>query len=41
VLQFAFFNTMVFASVGAFLDRLGPFFESWPKDVPLAVEIQK
>ena len=40
VLQFGFFNSKVFASLNAFLDRLGPFLELWPKDVPLAVEIR-
>jgi uncharacterized protein YecE (DUF72 family) len=40
VLQFGFFNSKVFASVGAFLDRLGPFLECWPKDIPLSAEIR-
>jgi uncharacterized protein YecE (DUF72 family) len=40
VLQFGFFNSKVFASLNAFLERLGPFLELWPKDVPLAVEIR-
>jgi uncharacterized protein YecE (DUF72 family) len=40
VLQFGFFNSKVFASLNAFFDRLGPFLELWPGDVPLAVEIR-
>jgi uncharacterized protein YecE (DUF72 family) len=40
VLQFGFFNSKVLAGLNAFLDRLGPFLELWPKDIPLAVEIR-
>ena len=40
VLQFGFFNSKMFATLNAFLDRLGPFLELRPKDVPLAVEIR-
>jgi uncharacterized protein YecE (DUF72 family) len=40
VLQFGFFNSKVFANLSAFLDRLGPFVERWPKEVPLAIEIR-
>ncbi len=40
VLQFGYFNQRVFAGLDAFLERLEPFLESWPKDVPLAVEVR-
>jgi uncharacterized protein YecE (DUF72 family) len=40
VLQLGFFNSNVFASLNAFLERLGPFLKLWPKDVPLALEIR-
>jgi uncharacterized protein YecE (DUF72 family) len=40
LLQFAFFNSRVLPNLDAFLDRLGPFVELWPKDIPLAVEIR-
>jgi uncharacterized protein YecE (DUF72 family) len=40
VLQFGYFNQKAFAGLDAFLDRLGPFLDAWPKDVPLAVEVR-
>jgi uncharacterized protein YecE (DUF72 family) len=40
VLQFGYFNRAAFADLGAFLARLGPFLDAWPKDVPLAVEVR-
>lgn len=39
-LQFGYFNRSVFASLDAFLDRLDPFLEGWPKEVPVAVEVR-
>ena len=39
-LQFGYFNRSVFASLNQFLDRLDPFLEKWPKDVPVAVEVR-
>jgi uncharacterized protein YecE (DUF72 family) len=40
VLQFGYFNRWHFAGLGPFLERLVPFLEEWPADVPLAVEIR-
>ena len=40
VLQFGYFNQKAFAGLDAFLERLEPFLEAWPKDVPLAVEVR-
>ena len=40
ILQFGYFNKSAFASLDAFLERLEPFLEAWPKDVPLAVEVR-
>ena len=40
VLQFGYFNRKVFAGLDAFLERLQPFLEAWPEDVPLAVEVR-
>lgn len=40
VLQFGYFNRTAFANLDAFLDRLNPFLETWPRDVPLAVEVR-
>jgi uncharacterized protein YecE (DUF72 family) len=40
VLQFGYFNKKAFASLGAFLERLEPFLDAWPRDVPLAVEVR-
>lgn len=39
-LQFGYFNRKAFASLGAFLERLDPFLNGWPKDVPVAVEVR-
>ncbi len=38
-LQFGYFNKSKFADLEEFLDRLGPFLEAWPDDVPL-VEVR-
>jgi uncharacterized protein YecE (DUF72 family) len=40
VLQFGYFNQKAMAGLGAFLERLGPFLEAWPADVPVAVEVR-
>jgi uncharacterized protein YecE (DUF72 family) len=40
VLQFGYFNKKAFADLDAFLARLEPFLDAWPKDVPLAVEVR-
>jgi len=40
VLQFSYFNRTHFSSAQEFLDLLDPFLASWPRDVPLAVEIR-
>jgi uncharacterized protein YecE (DUF72 family) len=40
LLQFGSFNRKAFASLDAFLDRLQPFLDLWPPDVPVAVEIR-
>ena len=40
VLQFGYFNRTKFKSGTEFLERLRPFLEAWPKDVPVAVEIR-
>jgi uncharacterized protein YecE (DUF72 family) len=40
VLQFGYFNRQVIATLDAFLKRLEPFLDAWPKDVPLAVEVR-
>jgi uncharacterized protein YecE (DUF72 family) len=40
VLQFGYFNKKAFATLDAFLARLEPFLDAWPKDVPLAVEVR-
>lgn len=40
VLQFGYFNKKAFVGLDAFLERLEPFLERWPRDVPLAVEIR-
>jgi uncharacterized protein YecE (DUF72 family) len=39
-LQFAFFNRAVIPTLNTFLDRLGPFMESWLSGIQLAVEIR-
>ena len=39
-LQFGYFNRGKFASLNAFLDRLDPFLATWPRDVPVAVEVR-
>jgi uncharacterized protein YecE (DUF72 family) len=39
-LQFCYFNKGKFTSLNAFLERLEPFLEAWPDDVPLAVEVR-
>jgi uncharacterized protein YecE (DUF72 family) len=39
-LQFGYFNKKAFATVDAFLERLGTFLGDWPGDVPVAVEIR-
>ncbi len=40
VLQFGYFNRKAFSSLKAFLERLDPFLEEWPDDVPVAVEVR-
>jgi uncharacterized protein YecE (DUF72 family) len=40
VLQFGYFNRKVLAGLDDFLERLQPFLEAWPEDVPLAVEVR-
>jgi uncharacterized protein YecE (DUF72 family) len=40
VLQFGYFNRKAFAGLSAFLERLQPFLEAWPAEVPLAVEVR-
>jgi uncharacterized protein YecE (DUF72 family) len=40
VLQFGYFNRSKFADGTQFLERLRPFLERWPQDVPVAVEIR-
>ncbi|HEV8061883.1 MAG TPA: DUF72 domain-containing protein [Gemmataceae bacterium] len=40
VLQFGYFNRTKFASGEAFLERLQPFLDIWPRDVPVAVEVR-
>lgn len=40
LLQFGFFNRSVFPTPGAFVERLDRFLETWPKDVPVAVEVR-
>lgn len=40
VLQFGYFNRSKFASGDAFLERLLPFLDLWPQDVPVAVEVR-
>ena len=40
VLQFGYLNAKAFANLDAFLDRLNPFLATWPRDVPIAVEIR-
>ncbi len=40
LLQFGYFNRSKFATLGAFLERLEPFLEAWPGDVPVAVEVR-
>jgi uncharacterized protein YecE (DUF72 family) len=40
VLQFAYFNRSAFSSLDKFLERLDPFLEGWPDDVPVAVEVR-
>ena len=40
LLQFGYFNKKAFATLDPFLERLDPFLQEWPKDVPLAVEIR-
>jgi uncharacterized protein YecE (DUF72 family) len=40
VLQFGYFNRTKFDSGEAFLERLAPFLDRWPADVPVAVEIR-
>ncbi len=39
-LQFGYFNRGKFAGLNAFLERLKPFLEAWPTDVPVAVEVR-
>jgi uncharacterized protein YecE (DUF72 family) len=39
-LQLGYFNRSKFATLDAFLERLEPFLEAWPDDVPLAVEVR-
>jgi uncharacterized protein YecE (DUF72 family) len=40
VLQFGYFNKEKFASLDAFLERLDPYLQSWPKDVQLGIEVR-
>ena len=40
VLQFGYFNKKAFLNLDAFLARLEPFLDAWPRDVPLAVEVR-
>jgi uncharacterized protein YecE (DUF72 family) len=40
LLQFGYFNRSKFATLANFLERLDPFLEAWPDDVPLAVEVR-
>jgi uncharacterized protein YecE (DUF72 family) len=40
LLQFGYFNRSKFATLAEFLERLDPFLESWPYEVPVAVEIR-
>jgi uncharacterized protein YecE (DUF72 family) len=40
VLQFGYFNQKALAGLDAFLERLGPFLDAWPPDVPVAVEVR-
>ena len=39
-LQFGYFNKSKFSDLGDFLDRLDPFLDNWPADVPVAVEVR-
>lgn len=39
-LQFGYFNREKFSSLRAFLDRLDPFLDRWPRDITAAVEIR-
>lgn len=40
LLQFGYINRNVLPSLEAFLERLDPFLECWPPNVPLAVEVR-
>jgi uncharacterized protein YecE (DUF72 family) len=40
LLQFGYFNKSKFATLAAFLERLDPFLEAWPRDVPVAIEVR-
>jgi uncharacterized protein YecE (DUF72 family) len=40
LLQFSYFNRKVFSGLDAFLERLEPFLELWPEEVPVAVEVR-
>jgi uncharacterized protein YecE (DUF72 family) len=40
LLQFGYFNRKAFSGLDAFLQRLDPFLEEWPRDVPVAVELR-
>jgi uncharacterized protein YecE (DUF72 family) len=40
VLQFAYLNRTAVPGLDAFLDRLDAFLDSWPEDVPVAVEVR-
>jgi uncharacterized protein YecE (DUF72 family) len=40
LLLFGYFNRKAFASLEAFLERLRPFLDLWPSDVPVALEIR-
>jgi uncharacterized protein YecE (DUF72 family) len=40
LLQFGYFNRSKFATLADFLERLEPFLEAWPDDVPVAVEVR-
>jgi uncharacterized protein YecE (DUF72 family) len=39
-LQFGYFNRKVFSKQSLFMERLDAYLKSWPKDIPLAVELR-
>ncbi len=40
LLQFGYFNRTAFVSLPKFLERLEPFLDCWPRDIPLAIEVR-